>query len=367
MAGILRKKLAIVLAILIYFWLNFSFADIEIFEGYQSALYIIDRNCSLAIPEFKTPPSTQEILQKENMTIISRKEVLLPVLSRYFSPEIRKKEFTKRVFPHLRDRFHLNLIQAEEIFDLASFISEKSENKTSLKKVSAIFNWLMSNFQLREGYTSIPSNLLLTLERKEGNCNELSDVMEAMLISLGIQTRPIYGLIFNETKKKFEFHRWLEVYYPDKGWFPYDLAGTKHFISTDHIILYKGEDFILREDLSYPERVLSAIKLLKKEDKMLAVDFLPLKGRLIFSPREDQVQYFSSITGKFLTIKPEIVKGSYIYLKGENIFKKSILKGDSFSFNGLNEGRYTLFFDTERGAVMREIRLNRNELKTIIF
>ena len=96
---------------------------------------------------------------------------------------------------------------------------------------------------------------LNTLMTNKGNCTNISHAAMALLRSAGIPARMAGGI---GLKKKWAVpsgsggnlvqgfsqgsHAWVEVYYPDVGWLPYDVQQTKNFTSTRHIKKSHGSD-----------------------------------------------------------------------------------------------------------------------------
>lgn len=93
-----------------------------------------------------------------------------------------------------------------------------------------VFNladWVNTNIEYNlstlTAQATLPSSWVL--ENRRGVCDELSNLFASMLRSLGIPARLVSGISYT-TSDLFDFnwgaHGWVEVYFPDYGWIPFD-------------------------------------------------------------------------------------------------------------------------------------------------
>jgi len=76
------------------------------------------------------------------------------------------------------------------------------------------------------------------LKNKKGVCQEFSTLYAALMRSLGISTKYVYGLVYSEDVGEFVPHNWNEVYFPEFGWIPFDPTLAQYgAIDTSHIKL----------------------------------------------------------------------------------------------------------------------------------
>ncbi len=84
------------------------------------------------------------------------------------------------------------------------------------------------------------------LENKQGVCDEMTSLFIAMMRSLGVPTRFVSGISYTTSplfSDPWQPHGWAEVYFPDKGWVPVDIAfGQFGYVDASHIRLYEGTD-----------------------------------------------------------------------------------------------------------------------------
>ncbi len=147
---------------------------------------------------------------------------------------------------------HTEMVQGNsEIKSLARQLT--SGAKSEYEAVSAIINWVTDNIK----YTFNPPqyDAAYTLSTKSGNCQNFAHLSIALLRSAGIPARIVGGITLKESWKvpidaKNSIvqsmgqggHAWLEVYFPDLGWLPYDPQQSRQFTSSRHIKQTHGLD-----------------------------------------------------------------------------------------------------------------------------
>jgi transglutaminase-like putative cysteine protease len=138
-----------------------------------------------------------------------------------------------------------------EIADLARRLTAGVKNE--YEAVSAITNHVTDAIK----YTFNPPkyDALYTLETKSGNCQNFAHLSIALLRSVGIPARIVGGITLKDTWKVpidnrssivqsmgQGGHAWMEIYFPDLGWLPYDPQQSRQFTSTRHIKQTHGLD-----------------------------------------------------------------------------------------------------------------------------
>jgi transglutaminase-like putative cysteine protease len=138
-----------------------------------------------------------------------------------------------------------------EIAALARRLTAEARNE--YEAVSAITNHVTDAIK----YTFNPPqyDALYTLETKSGNCQNFAHLNIAMLRSVGIPARIVGGITLKDTWKVpidnrnsivqsmgQGGHAWMEIYFPDLGWLPYDPQQSRQFTSTRHIKQTHGLD-----------------------------------------------------------------------------------------------------------------------------
>lgn len=104
--------------------------------------------------------------------------------------------------------------------------------KTQFDAVQRVISWVVDNVH----YVNPPAqyDALYALQAGKGNCQNFSHLSAALLRSVGIPVRIINGVTANQPfdvgweKGVLTFkmgqgrHSWVEVWFPDQGWVPYD-------------------------------------------------------------------------------------------------------------------------------------------------
>lgn len=81
------------------------------------------------------------------------------------------------------------------------------------------------------------------LDNRQGVCDELTNLFISMVRSLGIPARFVSGVAYTNLGHKWGPHGWAEVYFPDKGWVPFDVTyGQYGWVDPSHIKLKTAAD-----------------------------------------------------------------------------------------------------------------------------
>lgn len=160
----------------------------------------------------------------------------------------------KEKIPQAERRFlnHTALVESDnpEIKGLAASLTKGLD--TEQASVMSILNWVIDNVKYK---TPIPEyGALWTLKGSQGNCQNFSHLSIALLRAAGIPARIAGGLSLGKSwKVPLENgqlmqsigqggHAWLEVWYPDLGWVPYDAQQSHLFVGPRHVRQTAGLD-----------------------------------------------------------------------------------------------------------------------------
>ncbi|MBI3755052.1 MAG: transglutaminase family protein, partial [Deltaproteobacteria bacterium] len=144
------------------------------------------------------------------------------------------------------------LTQADNIRIKALAANLAKGADTEESAVIQILNWVVDNVK----YTTNPPHYdaLYTLDTGTGNCQNFSHLSIALLRAVGIPAKVVGGITLNKSWKVplkngslvqsigQGGHAWLEVYFPDIGWVPYDAQQSHLFVSPRHIKQTTGLD-----------------------------------------------------------------------------------------------------------------------------
>ncbi len=118
--------------------------------------------------------------------------------------------------------------------------------------VQKILTWVVDHMH----YVLEPQHYdaLYSLQSGKGNCQNYSHLAAALMRSVGIPVRIINGITLKQpydinvaqsilTMKMAQGrHSWIEVFFPDLGWVPFDPQGTELFVSNRFIRVEAGLD-----------------------------------------------------------------------------------------------------------------------------
>ena len=124
--------------------------------------------------------------------------------------------------------------------------------KTQFDAVQRIISWVVDNVR----YVSPPTryDAIYAMESGKGNCQNFSHLSAALLRSVGVPVRIVNGVTLNQPfdiaweKGTLTFkmgqgrHSWIEVWFPDKEWIPYDPQNMQLFISSRFVRIEVGVD-----------------------------------------------------------------------------------------------------------------------------
>ncbi len=106
--------------------------------------------------------------------------------------------------------------------------------------VSAVMDWVASHvrYQLTRGEAQSPSAVLT---RGSAYCTGIARLSVAMLEAVGIRAREVPGYVFGGLPdgRRSGFHRWVEVWYPDRGWVFSDPVASHNFVPATYLRLAK--------------------------------------------------------------------------------------------------------------------------------
>ncbi|OQX96114.1 hypothetical protein B6I21_01910 [candidate division KSB1 bacterium 4572_119] len=124
--------------------------------------------------------------------------------------------------------------------------------KTEFDAVQRILTWVIDNMK----YVLTPKEYgaMYSFKTGKGNCQNYSHLSSALMRAVGIPSRIVNGITLkkpyniNLGKRKLTLkmaegrHSWIEVYFPDLGWVPFDPQQTQLFVSNRFIRVEIGVD-----------------------------------------------------------------------------------------------------------------------------
>ena len=125
-------------------------------------------------------------------------------------------------------------------------------SKTQFDAVQKVVSWVVDH--VRYVNPPVQYDALYALRTGRGNCQNYSHLTAALLRNAGVPVRIVNGVTMNQPfnvsweKGTLTFkmgqgrHSWVEVWYPDLGWVPYDPQNMQFFISNRFVRIEVGVD-----------------------------------------------------------------------------------------------------------------------------
>lgn len=124
--------------------------------------------------------------------------------------------------------------------------------QTQFDAVQRIISWVVDHVR----YVTPPAqyDALFSFENGRGNCQNFSHLSAALMRAVGIPVRIVNGVTLNQpfttrsADGEFTFkmgqgrHSWVEVFFPDLDWVPFDPQQTELFISNRFLRIEVGVD-----------------------------------------------------------------------------------------------------------------------------
>lgn len=124
--------------------------------------------------------------------------------------------------------------------------------KTEFDAVQRILTWVVDHMR----YVTPPRqyDAMYSFESGKGNCQNYSHLSAALMRTAGIPVRIVNGVTLKEpyaiktSGGEFTFkmgqgrHSWIEVWFPDLGWVPFDPQQTELFVSNRFVRIEVGVD-----------------------------------------------------------------------------------------------------------------------------
>jgi transglutaminase-like putative cysteine protease len=145
------------------------------------------------------------------------------------------------------------MVQSESA-DIVTVMKKLTSGASSeFEVVNNVINYVTDN--IKYTYNPPQYDAIYTLNTNSGNCQNFAHLSIALLRAAGIPSRIVGGISLKEPWKVpvgnnrqlvqsmgQGGHAWVEIFFPDLGWFSYDPQQTKQFTSTRHVKQTHGLD-----------------------------------------------------------------------------------------------------------------------------
>ncbi|MEM6704801.1 MAG: transglutaminase-like domain-containing protein [Acidobacteriota bacterium] len=237
--------------------------------------------------------------------------------------------------------------EATEIGVLAGTLTAHAE--TVYEATSKVLGWVARNVRY-DLDRQASQEAIDVLTRRSGYCTGIARLTVELLRAVGIEAREVAGYVVSSQPADAGqpgprgYHRWIEVYYPDKGWAFSDPSTSHHFVPATYLRLASNE-----LDLSRSTEGL----LLSRREGLRARDVVAAAPRHVSSRRNDDRQ-----TAAALHLSVEGAEGGRAELRGDHAHYTASLRRGSATFLGLRPGDYSLAVDLPGGrSLRRRLRL----------
>ncbi len=139
-------------------------------------------------------------------------------------------------------------------------------SRTRFEAVTRILGWISANIRY-ELDRSLAQDARAVLARRSAYCTGTARLAVALLDSLAIPAREIAGYVVEEIPggQGSGFHRWIEVFYEDRGWVFSDPLASQNFVAATYLRLASS---VVESELP------GAALLLSRDDEVEEIDLL---------------------------------------------------------------------------------------------
>jgi hypothetical protein len=207
--------------------------------------------------------------------------------------------------------------------------------------VSRVLGWVSRNLRYELDRT-LPQDAESVLERRSGYCTGVARLTVALLRSLDIPAREVAGWVVREQGGTgiSGYHRWLEVYYPDRGWVMSDPLSSHHFVPATYLRL--AAETVTGD---------SGGLLLERDDRLSTVDLFEPAAEGVRARRNVERQLWAA-----LDVSVGSGAAGVAVLRGDGHEWTQSLIGGRAVFIGLAPGEYRLRVSTGGGEVEKDVR-----------
>jgi hypothetical protein len=135
---------------------------------------------------------------------------------------------------------------------------------TRFEAVSRILAWVVANvrYDLDRG---APQDAASVLSRRSAYCTGVARLSVALLDALAIPAREVAGYVVEDLPGggRSGFHRWIEIFYDDRGWVFADPLASHHFVPASYLRLASST---IESEIPGPALLLSRREELREVD-----------------------------------------------------------------------------------------------------
>ena len=220
----------------------------SIVESVSSAVSFVPiNNFQQTITSYKTEAQPQaEIERKEQETVFTWKNPRTETFSFITDATIKIENglvVIREKTPFPLTNVDKKYIEESEFIDISPGIRNKAQElaagEDDLYQVAFnVAEWTQENinYSLETLTADVVQKASWVYDNKFGVCDELTNVFIAMMRSLGVPARFVSGMAYTNINYQWGPHAWAEVYFPGRGWVPFDVTyGQYGWIDPSHI------------------------------------------------------------------------------------------------------------------------------------
>lgn len=219
---------------------------------------------------------------------------------------------------------------------------------THYQASSRLLGWVAGaiDYNLDRGQ---PQDAAAVLERRSGYCTGVARLTVALHAAVGILSREVAGWVADPLRGGY--HRWVEVYLPDRGWVFSDPLSSHHYVPATYLRL-AAEELL-------PELGTDGL-LLERREALVAADPYLYAAAPITARRNSDRQ-----VAAVLRLDLDGGGGGRAVLTGRGERRTRPLVAGRTAFVGLEPGRYELRLSVPGGVIERSVDLPGRVRKTL--
>ncbi len=224
---------------------------------------------------------------------------------------------------------------------------------THYQAVSRILAWVSRHVRY-ELDRSQPQTAEAVLARRSGYCTGIARVTVALLQAVGVEAREVPGIVVVPTPADSYFHRWVEIYYPQRGWAFSDPLSSHHHVPATYVPLANEQvsTAILVDDAAGPS-VAVPVSLVWRDDRRQEIDIYHAAAPGVAARRNSDLQHAAA-----LLVSVAEAADATVLLVGGGLRRQLQLQHGRGTFVGLAPGRYRLeVHDRYDQPIVRELSL----------
>ncbi len=333
----LRKRQFLMLSFATVFFLwQVAIAGTGIVKGSSYVVYEFKANKTAPfLIDYSNNGFRQQIsLTSPGLLVIEVEIVSTPINS--FTPFPLPEGSVPENISVLNDSFKGNVFP--ELERLSSRLTANTSSQYDA--VNNILSWVSDEIEYSAN-KNLRNDSLSVYRSRKGDCVGRVNLALYLLGKAGIPAREVHGLCIDGEKADYSklgksyFHRWIEIYYPDKGWIFSDPGRSINTVDSRYIVI--------NPDATSPYHIAChSIRKTSYSDNLIIVDSFPGGEKGLIMRPNDNTRYSGAVVGILNGFPSSLLKDGKvsIFQDGEKTGKMTRLTGKKhFSFTELTANK----------------------------